>query len=97
MQKESWEHRSFYFRGAEKKLNLRAQNLETFCQLANGVDVDTWTHHLKAGDYSNWLRNCIKDKELADEVARAEAADSDPQKSRAEICRAIERRYTKAA
>src|SRR5207248_8392326 len=39
--------RSFYFRGPENKLNLRAQNLMTFLQLADGVDDDTWTHHLK--------------------------------------------------
>jgi len=32
---------SFYFRGAEGKLNLRAQNLMTFLQLGEGVDDET--------------------------------------------------------
>src|SRR5204862_7382375 len=44
--------RSFYFRGPEKKLNLRAQNLSSFLQLAEGVDEETWRFHLAAGDYS---------------------------------------------
>ncbi len=93
---ELGEDRSFYFRGAEERLNLRAHNLETLCQLAKGVDADTWMHHLNNGDYSSWLRHCVKDDELADEVARIEAK-ADARASRDEICGAIERRYTKAA
>ena len=34
--------RSFFFRGPEGKLNLRAQNLMVFKQLAEGVDDETW-------------------------------------------------------
>jgi HAD superfamily hydrolase (TIGR01484 family) len=93
---ELGEDRSFYFRGAKGTLNLRAHNLETFCQLANGVDADTWMHHLSGGDYSTWLRDCIKDDELAEEVALIEAS-ADSRTSCREICAAIERRYTKAA
>ena len=40
--------RSFYFKGPERKLNLRARNLIQFLQLAEGIDVDTWTFHLKS-------------------------------------------------
>jgi hydroxymethylpyrimidine pyrophosphatase-like HAD family hydrolase len=88
---------SFYFRGPGNKSNLRAQNLEMFCQLAEGVDEDTWRHHLAAGDYSRWLRECIKDVELADEVAAVEAtAGKDIGGSRGKIRAAIEKRYTKA-
>ena len=47
---------SFYFRGPEGKLNLRAQNLVTFMQLAEGVYEDTWIYHLRRNDYSKWLR-----------------------------------------
>src|ERR1043166_650106 len=35
---------SFYFRGPENRLNLRAQNLEVFLDLAQGVDDDTWMY-----------------------------------------------------
>lgn len=84
----------FYFRGPEKKLNLRAQNLMIFLQLADGVDDATWLYHLRQGEYSAWFRNAINDEELADE---AKAAESDraltPQQSRAKIREAVETRY----
>jgi hypothetical protein len=56
---------SFYFRGADAKLNLRAQNLITFMELSEGVDEETWLFHLRRGDYSNWFDSVIKDNELA--------------------------------
>ena len=34
---------SFYFRGPDGQANLRAQNLQLFLQLADGVDDETWT------------------------------------------------------
>jgi len=64
--------RSFYFRGPEGALNLRARNLNTFVQLAEGVDEKTWEFHLKRGDYSAWLRSSLKDEELADAIAGIE-------------------------
>ena len=63
------EDKSFYFRGPEEALNLRAQNLMMFLQIADGVDDATWLHHLRRGDYARWFRTAIKDDELADEVA----------------------------
>ena len=70
------EDKSFYFRGPEGKLNLRAQNLLLFIQLAEGVDDDTWLHHLRQGDYARWFRDAIKDDALADEAARIEEQPS---------------------
>ncbi len=87
--------RSFYFRGPEGKLNLRAQNLLLFVQLADGVDDATWLHHLKQGDYSRWFREAIKDEELAAEIAQIEQASAgSPEESRARIKAAIMDRYT---
>jgi hydroxymethylpyrimidine pyrophosphatase-like HAD family hydrolase len=87
--------RSFYFRGPEKKLNLRAQNLLLFLQLADGVDDATWEHHRREGDYSHWLKDSIKDADLAAAVARIEAlAKIDPLEGRRQIRSAIERDYT---
>ncbi|HET6468303.1 MAG TPA: HAD-IIB family hydrolase, partial [Geminicoccaceae bacterium] len=62
---ELGEDASFYFRGPENRLNLRAHNLHLFVQIGAGVDDDTWLHHLRAGDYSRWCRESIKDEELA--------------------------------
>jgi HAD superfamily hydrolase (TIGR01484 family) len=90
--------RSFYFRGAEGKLNLRAQNLITFLQLADGVDDETWTYHLRQGHYSKWLREMIKDDGLADEVERIEQApELSPAESREQLRGMIEERYTSPA
>jgi hypothetical protein len=92
---ELGEDKSFYFRGPDGALNLRAQNLVLFLQMAEGIDDATWLHHLRAGDYSRWLRDSIKDDELANEVASAERdATLAASESRRRIKEAIERRYT---
>ncbi|HUQ53112.1 MAG TPA: ATP-binding protein, partial [Gammaproteobacteria bacterium] len=87
--------RSFYFRGAAGKLNLRAQNLLQFLEIAAGVDTETWAHHFRQGDYSRWFRDVIKDTELA---AAAAAVERNRFASRedalAELRAAVESRYT---
>jgi HAD superfamily hydrolase (TIGR01484 family) len=90
--------RSFYFRGPRKKLNLRAQNLMLFMQIAEGVDDATWLHHLRQGDYSQWFQEGIKDDALAAEAARVEKRTGlSAEESRALIKAAIEQRYTSPA
>lgn len=92
------EERVFYFRGAEKKLNLRAANLVTFIQLATGIDDETWVYHLEKHDYSVWFRDALKDESLADEVERVELDSSlSPKRSRELIKHAIEAKYTASA
>jgi hypothetical protein len=89
------EDRSFYFRGPDGALKLRAQNLVLFVQIAEGVDDRTWEHHRRAGDYSRWFRDAIKDEELAQEAAAIEAdAGLDPRQSRDRIKEAVLKRYT---
>jgi len=86
--------RSFYFRGPEERLNLRAANLIRFCELAEGVDEATWEHHLRAGDYSRWMRQMIKDPELADEAQAIERArDVSPVEARRQVLAVVRRRY----
>jgi HAD superfamily hydrolase (TIGR01484 family) len=86
--------RSFYFRGPDGRLKLRAPNLATFLALADGLDDETWLHHLERGDYSRWFGESIKDAELAEEARRIEAGHASPAESRARIREAIARRYT---
>jgi hydroxymethylpyrimidine pyrophosphatase-like HAD family hydrolase len=89
---------SFHFRGPENKLNLRAQNLTLFNQLAEGIDDATWLHHLRRGDYSRWFREEIKDEDLAEAAAAIEAhARLSPRESRAQIAAAIQERYAPPA
>ena len=95
---ELGEDRSFYFRGPAGRLNLRAQNLELFLQLADGVDDETWEHHLRRHDFSRWFTTMIKDDLLAREAADIESQTQlSPRDSRARIREAIERRYTSPA
>jgi HAD superfamily hydrolase (TIGR01484 family) len=95
---ELGEDKSFYFRGPEGKLNLRAQNMKMFAQMAEGVDEETWAHHLRQADYSRWLRESVKDKEIADEVAGIERnRELPPSESRVQIIEVIRRHYTAPA
>jgi hydroxymethylpyrimidine pyrophosphatase-like HAD family hydrolase/energy-coupling factor transporter ATP-binding protein EcfA2 len=87
--------RSFYFRGPHGLLNLRAQNLILFRQVADGVDDATWLYHLREGDYSRWMETAIKDQLLVEVVRRIEQECSlTAQESRQRIAHAIEERYT---
>jgi HAD superfamily hydrolase (TIGR01484 family) len=87
--------RSFYFRGPEGKLNLRAQNLMMFLQIAEGVDDPTWLFHLQQGEYARWFREQVKDEELAEAAEQTAAApDLSAEDSRARIRQAVEDRYT---
>jgi HAD superfamily hydrolase (TIGR01484 family) len=89
------EDRSFYFRGPQGKLRLRAPNLLLFMDLADGVDDETWLFHLKRHEVSQWLRKGIRDDSIADEVAAIEQQSKiDPDESRRRIRELIEARYT---
>jgi hypothetical protein len=89
------EDRSFYFRGPENKLNLRAQNLIAFTDLADGVDADTWLYHWQRGEVSGWLRRCVKDDELTDQVQALEKqVPDDADESRKAVREIIEQKYT---
>jgi HAD superfamily hydrolase (TIGR01484 family) len=89
------EDRSFYFQGPEKKLNLRAQNLIVFTDLADGVDAETWLYHWQRGDVSGWLRRSVKDEDLTDQVRALEKeVPDDADASRKAVRELIERKYT---
>jgi len=87
----------FYFRGPEGKLNLKAQNLAIFLQIADSVDDETWLFHLKNGDIARWFRDVIKDPELALQAELMERGDVNAEESRKRIRSEIEQRYILAA
>lgn len=87
--------KSFYFRGPEGKLNLRAQNLMLFMQMAEGVDDETWLYHLRQGDYSRWFRERIQDEKLACVAEEMEQrADLSVAQGRSRLREVIEQHYT---
>jgi hydroxymethylpyrimidine pyrophosphatase-like HAD family hydrolase len=85
--------RSFFFKGPTGALNLRAANLTRFVELAEGVDEATWSHHLEGHQYSAWVRDMIKDPELATQIAALETAGDRPAESRRRVLEAIRARY----
>jgi hydroxymethylpyrimidine pyrophosphatase-like HAD family hydrolase len=87
---------SFYFRGPEGRLNLRAYNVTAFAEMARGVDEATWMYHLARGDYARWFRDSVKDAELADAIEQIErrAQELGPQVSRDEVLKLVAARYT---
>lgn len=88
----------FYFRGPNDELNLRAQNLMIFLQIAEGIDEATWLHHLRRKDYSDWFRTHIKDDSLAEAAAQIENDTSlSAAQSRKAIAALVEKRYTAPA
>ncbi|MFC5835308.1 HAD-IIB family hydrolase [Nonomuraea insulae] len=84
--------KSFYFTGPDDRLHLRARNLHTFVELAEGVDDETWQHHLSRGDYSAWIRDRLGDAELAEQVAGLEKDTAED--SRRRVADLINERYT---
>jgi hypothetical protein len=87
--------RSFYFRGPEGKLKLRAHNLILFMDLADGVDDATWCYHLERGEVSRWIAQEIKDPGLSEHIALIERdAALSPAASRERVRTAIEALYT---
>lgn len=90
--------RSFVFRGERGDGDATARNLVTFTELAGHVEEATWLYHLRRGDYSRWIRESVRDVELADELARIEGDGGlPPGESRRRVVQAIDRRYTGAA
>ena len=89
---------SFFFRGPESKLNLRAQNLRSFLQLGEGVDDETWMFHLRRETLFPRFKTIIKDEELAREAAEIERDEAaSPKDSRERIREAVDGRYTASA
>jgi len=88
------EDTSFWFRGPEAKLNLRAHNLILFLDMGDGVDAETWEFHRRRGDFSAWMRDKVKDAELAGAVAAVELGGEDVDAARAAVRAAVEQRYT---
>ena len=88
----------FYFRGPKGELNLGAQNLRLFMQLGEGVDDETWLHHLKQGDYARWFRDIIQDEALA-EVAEGLPSNGEvsAKESREKLFSFIRKKYEKEA
>jgi hypothetical protein len=92
------EDRSCDSRGPAHALNLRAQNLTLFLQIADGVDLDTLQHHRSAGQHSSRSGDVVKDVEWAKRTAAIFSDGSiSAAESRAEVRAIVEKRHTAPA
>ena len=64
--------------------------------MADGVDEATWRHHFENGDVAGWLREAIKDGELAEQVAALVRQEMTADEARRQVRALIEERYTEA-
>jgi hypothetical protein len=44
--------------------------------MAEGVDEETWLHHLRQRDFSKWFRSVVKDDALAAEAEQIDRRGS---------------------
>jgi hypothetical protein len=66
-----------------------------FLQMAEGLDDETWKYHLRRGDYEAWLRETIKDPELAGLAAQLAGDEQLPAaNSKGALREKIQARYT---
>jgi len=87
------EYSSFYFKGPQNKLNLKAYNINIFSQLARGVDDETWLYHLKQHDYSKWFKDALHDTNLAKEIYKVEETNDAAESSKQKILKLIKENY----
>jgi HAD superfamily hydrolase (TIGR01484 family) len=86
--------RSFVFRGADGRLQLCANNFNTFLRMASDIDDDTWRYHLHRHDYSRWILETVKDDSLAEQVEKIEKENASVQETKERIFAAIRAKYT---
>ncbi len=79
--------------GPDGALSLEVRNLSEMVRTAEGVDDATWSHHLRAGDWSRWVRDVIGDDDLAEVIETIAAKDRDPQSGRRALREEVATRY----
>jgi hydroxymethylpyrimidine pyrophosphatase-like HAD family hydrolase len=84
--------RSFYFHDPRSGDEQRARNLIEFAGMALTIADSTWQFHLDRGDFSRWIRDCVGDTALADEVSAIEAGPREG-RSRAAVSDRVLSRY----
>lgn len=91
--RDEMHEKSFHFHGPRGEINLKAQNLVIFLNIAERIDDETWDFHLHRHDYSRWIRETMKDGELAQRVSDIELQLLKAKESRARVREAVLQKY----
>lgn len=82
-----------FYVGVDKPLGFSARSIEEFYRVVMQVCSDSLDFHLYRGDFENWLRLVIDDKELTDEAATLKASGLNGEELRKTLLKAIDVRY----
>lgn len=82
----------FYF-GIDQPSEFTAESLEQFYRVATVISVESIEFHLCRGDFGNWVKDVLKDPELAVEFERVKAADLKGEELRKELLKTIDAKY----
>ena len=84
--------KSFRFQTAEgQDTNVTAISLEDFAEKLIDIDVASIDFHYPRGDFQKWVREVIKDNDLADRLCYIKKEESGD-RLRKEILKIVERR-----
>ncbi len=83
---------SFYVE-MDKPLGFSAHSLEEFYRLVKQVCSDALDFHLYRGDFENWLRDVVEDRELALDVSGLRVEGLRGEELRKGLLRVIDSRY----
>ena len=82
-----------FYVDVDKPLGFSAQSLEEFYRFTKQVVTDSLEFHLYRGDFENWLREVLKDGELAEAVGNLKADGLKGEDLRKALLKAIDARY----
>ena len=80
-----------FFEDISKYTGRLATNLADFCENMKTIDIKSVTFHFERGDYERWIRETLRDAELARKLKRIKKSTSG-EKLRNKILRAVRKR-----
>ncbi|MCW4005928.1 MAG: DUF5752 family protein [Candidatus Bathyarchaeota archaeon] len=82
-----------FYTDMNQPTGLNAASIQEFYEAILKVDFKSVEFHVNRDDFENWIRETIKDEELAEEIAKTKQSDAKGEELREEIAKAIQTRY----
>jgi len=82
-----------FYVNVDKPLGFSAYSLDEFYRFTKQVVTDSLEFHLYRGDFENWLREVLKDSELAEAVGNLKADGLKGEDLRKALLKAIDAKY----
>ena len=82
-----------FYVDVDKSLGFSAQSLDEFYRFTKQVVTDSLEFHLYRGDLENWLREVLKDSELAEAFGALKSEELKGEELRKALLKAIDAKY----